>query len=259
MTQFERTPVVRERIEHYIPLVDAVEDLGGAICGGFARYCASPCEEPAPTADIDIYYFTVKEGVALGKVLRELGYKEGKAKSVVRPFYWGEEDDEDFNLPIHLIPANSLQPVDGRKPASKEEVLTSYDFTVVQAALDGPYSAIVSKEFMDHEKRKVLYFNTIDIVRKARQRPNATAVRIYKYVDRGYAIGDPQLVNNLVSFGQSVNDVNGAAFKTWNNILHGVYEVEYETLPDQKKVEVDANSYFQWGKKTKKRSPRRRP
>jgi len=147
------------------------------ICGGYARYCASPKYKVVKASDIDIYSQT--KGV-YSKLINKLKKKglEIKFENNMSITYEHPLSGEFHYMP----PINVIKPVKEGKvisQGSKEVVLSNFDFTIIRAAIESPSEVMVDKDFIHDETHNILRLKNI-------HHPLSSLLRCFKYTTKGY-------------------------------------------------------------------------
>lgn len=183
---FIKTKVLRgfSEIEN---LYRMVTERGGYICGGYARYCASPRPKPISAGDVDIY---CKDITVFHAIKRELDqWLSVQCNTPVGIFYrkagnnsrrQNFENNSYFSCPqIQLI-----EPMrEGRlvSDGTLEEILANFDFSVVRAGFVSPTEILVDVDFIQDELDNKLQIKNIHC-------PVSSSLRIAKYITKGYKI-----------------------------------------------------------------------
>lgn len=166
-----------------IPLWRILENLISStkkdcfICGGYARYCASPKYKVVKASDIDVYSQT--KGV-YNKLINKLKKKglEIKSENTMSIIYKHPSSGEFHYMP----PINVIKPIDKGKvisQGSKETVLSNFDFTIIRAAIESPSEVMVDKDFIHDETHNILRLKNI-------HHPLSSLLRCFKYTSKGY-------------------------------------------------------------------------
>jgi len=147
------------------------------ICGGYARWCASPKYNPVVPKDLDIYCEDDKTfRILIDRLMRSklrIGHTNDMAVTFEQPTK-GE---------FHTIP-----PIQVIKPMKRGAVVTNggvinvlsnFDFTVVRAAISTPTQVLVDADFLHDEVSNVLRLKNIHC-------PVSSLLRCIKYTNRGY-------------------------------------------------------------------------
>ncbi|WP_109798695.1 hypothetical protein [Novosphingobium meiothermophilum] len=171
---FTKTPIIRG-FDVIRPLYDLLGDRG-VICGGYARYCASPTVSPIPADDVDVYCHTEEDFAFLkGRISGHLGVQVETNRAIT--FKTSTTGKLAFVPKIQLIkPVKKFRMV---TVGSAEEVIGNFDFTVVRAAIVSPTEVLVDHRFAEDEEAKRLRLINIHC-------PISSTLRSIKYVERGY-------------------------------------------------------------------------
>ena len=160
---------------------DLCNHYDSVICGGYARYCASPLSptEVVQASDVDLFPKTSNATESLRRALRRLGYKkqhENEVSITMIPF----KNKKDM---LKWMPTPQIiKPVEkGRVKTigTVEEILSNFDFTVVRAAIISPTEVLVDEDFENDEKQKLLRLKNIHC-------PISSTLRCCKYSRKGY-------------------------------------------------------------------------
>lgn len=179
---FEIVPLHRGFSE-IIPLWRILENIISStkkdcfICGGYARYCASPKYEVIKPSDIDIYSQTKGVYNKLKAKLKNKGL-EIKSENNMSIIYIHPSSGKFHYMP----PINVIKPVKAGKvisQGSKETVLSNFDFTIVRAAIESPSAVMVDKDFIHDETNNILRLKNI-------HHPLSSLLRCFKYTGKGY-------------------------------------------------------------------------
>lgn len=173
---FSPVPLLRG-FDVIAPLFDLIGD-NGFICGGYARYCASPTVSPAKAEDVDVYCYTEADFDVLSTKLKQhLKVQVETTRAIT--FVPSDEGELAFVPTVQLIkPVTQFRMV---TVGSKEDVIGNFDFTVVRAAIVDGKTAIVDPDFIADEKAKRLHLKNIHC-------PISSTLRCIKYVERGYTL-----------------------------------------------------------------------
>lgn len=180
---FEIIPL-RRGFTEIVPLWDILNSIINKtksdvfICGGYARWCASPKYKPEPAGDIDIYSQSKKAYNLLKKILlnnEKLKIKDENEMAIT------------FEHPLtgkfhYMPPIQIIKPVkDGSIVAvgDKTTILSNFDFTIIRAAIESPTEVMVDKDFIHDEEKGVLRLKNIHC-------PVSSLLRCLKYVKKGY-------------------------------------------------------------------------
>lgn len=151
------------------------------ICGGYARYCASPLptKRVVQPGDVDFFPKTDDTVDKLVEGLTAMGYEkrhENHVSLTMQPM-----EDKKGELAIHPIPQIIKPVVEGRvvTVGTVEKILDNFDFTVVRAAIISPTSVLVDEQFEEDELHKKLRLKNIHC-------PISSLLRCCKYAKKGY-------------------------------------------------------------------------
>lgn len=163
------------------PFYDLCQQHGAVICGGYARYCASPRPTPkvVPADDCDIFPLSEDATTYLQADLAAMGYEvrhENHVSITMRPT--DAKKDELAWLPTPQI----IKPVvEGRivTTGTTDVILENFDFTIVRAAIISPTECMVDEDFESDELHGVLRLKNIHC-------PISSLLRCCKYARKGY-------------------------------------------------------------------------
>lgn len=155
------------------------EKNNSVICGGYARFCASPVRDPIKAGDIDFFPKTEESTKSLLADLLAMGFvvmHENHVSYTLKP---SEEKENDLSyLPTPQI----IKPViEGNivTLGTTEEILQNFDFTVVRAAILNSKEVMVDEDFEEDEKHHYLKLKNIHC-------PISSLLRCCKYAKKGY-------------------------------------------------------------------------
>jgi len=162
---------------------DICQRYDSVICGGYARYCASPLptKKVVIPGDVDIFSHS---DISIDDLLNEfisIGYKkmhENNLSITLEP-----EDEKKIELEIFPIP-QIIKPIREGKIIScgtNEELLENFDFSITRAAILSPTTVLVDEDFEEDERRKILRLKNIHC-------PISSMIRCCKYAKKGYFI-----------------------------------------------------------------------
>jgi len=153
------------------------------ICGGFARYCVSPTmykHNPYP-GDLDIYckdllaFTSIKESlINIGKY--RVTYDGTRSTCLKRELH---------EIPIQLI--KPIQATAYNTMGTLQQVISYFDFSIIRAGFVDDTKALIDKDLLIHDPRRKLCIKHIHC-------PIAQLKRIHKYVQKGYKLGNLELV-----------------------------------------------------------------
>lgn len=166
------------------PVFDLLDKHGGRIIGGYARYACSTREKPVTAGDLDIFPVgaTQEESEAVFKALSEALAAAGlkvKHENNVSLSYEVQETGPFRNCPtIQLIKPVLEGAVVTR--GTVEEILGSFDFTIVRVALnlDRKTATAWASFDVDEQKKRLRILNI--------HCPISSLLRVMKYGRKGY-------------------------------------------------------------------------
>ena len=179
MTEFITAPLLRG-FNEIKPLFELCEKHGGTICGGYARYCASPkpTNQVKPAGDVDMFPNTEQATNAIHDALLAMGFEDVHENHVCITMKAEKGRDELAYMPQPQI----IKPIiEGKIVAlgTIDEILENFDFTVVRAAILTPTEVLVDPNFLEDEKYGKLCLRNIHC-------PISSLLRCCKYVRKGY-------------------------------------------------------------------------
>jgi hypothetical protein len=196
---------------------------GGMICGGYARYCASPrLSDISPAGDVDIYCPNLEVFESLEKELAiHLSVRWTNDISIT--YNRSKEGKFSYCPTIQLI-----KPVlEGRVVAtgSPEEILQNFDFTIVRAFIQNSSTVLVDADFLHDEEKKILRLKNIHC-------PISSTLRCMKYSAKGYWLPSTQALKlfadwmersdeyrmKIVNFLETANDGEGLSQEEVNEM-----------------------------------------
>jgi hypothetical protein len=147
------------------------------ICGGYARFCASPLKDPAPAGDVDVFPQDKNTYDNCLKEFQQIGYsikaENNMSATLLSP----------TSLPWALMPTVQLiKPVvEGRvvSTGSMGDILSNFDFTVVRVGFLSPTKVMADGYFERDERNHTLRLKNIHC-------PVSSMLRCMKYARKGY-------------------------------------------------------------------------
>lgn len=214
LTRFKSNPEVEKLKDLIEPsLWDCLADNGCWIAGGACTSVFTNKE----VNDLDIY-FPSKE--AFQKVMLALysydneydvSYADGAIRHVSKKSILLKSHDQDVQFIVYKF-FDSI-----------EDLFRSYDFTINMCALNMKSEEFVSHElFMKHNAQKYLSFNP------ETDYPLVSALRVDKYVKRGYTISKAQMMKILLA----VNKKNIDSWEVLIDEIGGMYGTAPEEIFD---------------------------
>lgn len=168
-------------------LFDACQKAGATICGGYARFCASPRPTPkvVSAGDVDLFPHSESASATLLETLTAMGFEKAHENHVsisLKPTK--EKEDELAYIPTPQI----IKPViEGNivTLGTTEEILENFDFTIVRAAIISPTEVMVDDDFEGDEMHGLLRLKNIHC-------PVSSLLRCCKYARKGYFLRPSQ-------------------------------------------------------------------
>lgn len=157
------------------------QKAGATICGGYARYCASP----KPTAkvlaagDVDLFPHSEDASKILLADLTAMGFEIAHENHVSISMKPTEANEEKL---AHIPTPQIIKPVIEGKIVTlgtTQEILENFDFTIVRAAIVSPTEVMVDDDFEDDETHGILRLKNIHC-------PISSLLRCCKYARKGY-------------------------------------------------------------------------
>lgn len=162
-------------------IFDLCQKLNAVICGGYARYCASP--KPAanvmPAGDVDLFPKSEDASKQLLDELKLMGFEvqhENHVSITMKPSEAKKEALQYIPIPQIIKPV-----IEGKivTLGTAEEILENFDFTVVRAAILSSTEVLVDEQFEEDEKHNKLRLMNIHC-------PISSLLRCCKYTRKGY-------------------------------------------------------------------------
>lgn len=198
------------------PFFSLCQKAGAVICGGYARYCASP----KPTAkvvtagDVDMFPTNEDASKALLADLLAMGYViqyENHVSITLKPDEGKQEALECFPTPQIIKPV-----IEGKIVAlgTTEEILENFDFTIVRAAILSPREVMVDENFEDDEKHGVLRLRNIHC-------PISSLLRCCKYARKGYFLRPAEALKLFMDWTDRGTDYQNRIIELFVESAHG--------------------------------------
>lgn len=174
------------------PLLQVIDGKGW-VAGGFARWCCSPNENPAPTADLDVFFGSDEDYFAVVEALTLMGAHATRTMP-----YLTQMNVERAFPGVGLPEVQLIKPfIDGVRhwgPA-KEDVVRQIDLSVCRIALDGSgyATATADQQFLADETDRRVRFVRINYA-------PAVIRHAFKYAVKGYKITDSESIKLLESW-----------------------------------------------------------
>lgn len=158
-------------------LYHALGEVGAFICGGYARYCASPRKNAVvPAHDCDIYC-SIEEAYERLEILFKKELKVRHENNMSLTFERTFEGRYAYCPIVQLI--KPLKKARIITMGNVEDVLRNFDFSIVRAAIIDENIVLVDKDFLEDEENSLLRLGNIHC-------PVSSMLRCMKYVRKGY-------------------------------------------------------------------------
>jgi len=157
------------------------QKAGATICGGYARYCASPRPtiKVLAAGDVDLFPHSEDASKTLLADLTAMGFEVVHENHVSMSMKAKEGNEDKLG---HIPTPQIIKPVVEGKIVTlgtTEEILSNFDFTIVRAAIISPTEVMVDDEFEDDEMHGILRLKNIHC-------PISSLLRCCKYARKGY-------------------------------------------------------------------------
>jgi len=191
---FKVIPIKRGFLE-IAPLFELSQKFESVICGGYARYCASPLPtaKVIPAGDIDFFPKSEDASNGLYKALEDMGFEkqhENHVSVTLKP-----KKDKESDLEIYPTPQIIKPVIEGKivTLGTVEEILSNFDFTIVRAAIISPTEVMVDEQFEEDEKHRILRLENIHC-------PISSTLRCCKYARKGYRMRPAQALKLFIDW-----------------------------------------------------------
>jgi len=162
------------------------------ICGGYARYCASPKFDPVKASDIDVYSEGEKAYKKIVKLLKQKKLKVKAENDMAITF------DRPATGAFHYMPLiQVIKPLTKGKIVSignKIDILSNFDFTVIRAAIESPTEIVVDADFVHDESHNLIRIKNIHC-------PISSTLRCLKYATKGYWLRPMECLKLFLDWG----------------------------------------------------------
>ena len=184
-------PVQRGVSDEFVKLWDVLKEHGAHVIGGWVRWMISPDFNTSVPSDIDVFMDEQPDPAGRCAQLRE-ALKDLYSQCNVGPlswYYYNEKTaEEDQGLSVNLVVPRLGEYM--RTFGTIYEILGMFDFTVVRCGLKSLTEAVADVDFLEDERRKVLYWKHINC-------PLAGIFRLLKYTAKGYHAGPREVAKLL--------------------------------------------------------------
>lgn len=157
------------------------QKAGATICGGYARFCASPrpTTKVLPAGDVDLFPHSEDASKILLANLLAMGFEIAHENHVSISMKANKDNEGKL---AHIPTPQIIKPViEGAivTLGTTEEILENFDFTIVRAAIISPTEVMVDDDFEDDENHGILRLKNIHC-------PISSLLRCCKYARKGY-------------------------------------------------------------------------
>lgn len=197
---YTRVPIRRGFTEVSV-LYDLCNMHGATICGGYARYCASPkpTDKVMPAGDADLFPHSQDAHEKLLAALLAMGYvvaHENHVSITMKP-----SDDKKADLAYIPTPQIIKPVVEGRvvTTGTTEEILDNFDFTIVRAAIVSTTECLVDSDFVKDESNTLLRLKNIHC-------PISSLLRCCKYARKGYFLRPAEALKLFIDWSDRGDD-----------------------------------------------------
>lgn len=187
--EFIEVPVIRG-ITEIAPLLELAQATGAVICGGYARFCCSQVVDPVKAGDVDVFPGPNTDSLdRLTAELQRIGftteYENEIAITLKAPTGDGADQLWQYRPQIQIIKRKHEERMNTE--GTLQDLLKRFDFTVVRIGLLNTTTALADKDFIEHERQKVLHIENIVC-------PISSLLRCMKYGRKGYFIKPSEAV-----------------------------------------------------------------
>lgn len=222
---FVLIPTVRgiHEIRNLLNSIKARVGSNAFICGGYARYCASPLQTPPLSSDIDIYSSDEQSFESLKEFFKhehlEVKHENDVSLSYRRP----KDGPYSYHLPIQLIKPMKVARI--VTEGGVEEILRNFDFTIIRCAIMNEDYVLADPNFIHDENGKLLRLINIHC-------PVSSTLRCMKYSKRGYWLRPLECLKLFVDWSDRDEDyrIKLIDFLTKANGGNGLSEKEVDEL-----------------------------
>jgi hypothetical protein len=163
----------------------------GIICGGYARYCASPINEPVKAGDADVFPLVTEAFETLKQFFVSEGFAIKHENDISLTFH-PHTDIKWIACPIVQL----IKPaIEGKVVTlgTMENILNNFDFAIVRAGIVNAKEVMVDDDFEADEKSKMLHIKNIHC-------PISSVFRLIKYTKRGYWVTPREVLKLFVDW-----------------------------------------------------------
>jgi hypothetical protein len=162
------------------------------ICGGYVRYMGSPNPDPFPPKDIDLYCEDEDSFINIYNEFDRFGLKR-VGQSAIAIKYEIPNKEHLLYTPVRLHLVKPIK-VEGERfvtCGSLEDILRSFDFTIVRCGLLNEHTILADPLFTAHEQTKTLEVRHIGSTA-------AILHHMFRYVKKGYHTPAPHQIRDIL-------------------------------------------------------------
>ncbi len=191
-------------------LYKLVNTYGGMICGGYARYCASPHKSPVPADDVDVFFPT--QSLYDAFINDEIKYKHDSSNP--NGMWSAKESSTGYTfVPSAENRFSQLKQIQFLKPefsgSDVYSTINRFDLSIIRAGFLDLNTIIVDPDFMKDESNYNLRIKRI-------QTPLGTLSRLMKYSNCGYKISPEEMIKSFLSWEHVSDEDKYALFEGLN-------------------------------------------
>ena len=178
------------------------------ICGGYARWCASPLYEPIPPNGIDVYCSGIKSYDSMAGIFDRtlcMDRRIKHASTYCRP-------SDKGHVVYYLPPLQLISPQYGSTEIPS--ILGRFDFSVCRIGIQDTRWAVADASFIADETRKQLNIKVV-------QSPWQTLSRCMKYVQRGYRLAPSETMKLFQAWDGLPAKRRKAVITLWTKLAAG--------------------------------------
>ena len=209
---FRFAPIFRG-VSEISPLLELTKKHNSYICGGYARYCASPRMDIELNAggDIDIYSYDLLSHTNLLDELRTKSYHivndSEYSVTLMTPDNKIYHQTWDLPLDARRLTIQLVKPSEERKTLGNvDNIIDNFDFTVCQVAILSPSQALVNWKFYDDEVkmkiRKSYLTKESKDPKNTNNNPMVSFYRAMKYIKKGYKVDESFVFEMFEAWGK---------------------------------------------------------
>lgn len=211
---------------------DLCQKHDATICGGYARYCASPkaTADVVPAGDVDLFPKSETATNAILEALLAMGYVKQHENHVSITLKPGDEKTDELSL---LPKPQIIKPViEGAivTLGTVDEILDNFDFTIVRAAVISDTEVMVDEDFEKDEKRAALRLKNIHC-------PVSSLLRCCKYARKGYFMRPAEALRLFIDWQNRGPDYASRIVELFGKSALGKVDVEHPEGITQQEID----------------------